>query len=361
MITNMQTGTLAKKTGGIEEKRVITFAAHHFDVSVDKVLVQPLTPDASTRKYFRVANAEKPEETFIISLYPSPFNAHDNSFIDVTNLFEASGIPVPKIIKTADTEGIILQEDLGDISLNFWLHGAEAAGDRAGCESMLHRAVDLITKIQAVTQTAYEKNSISSTLAFDFDKLSWELNYFYDHYFGSYLRNELNSDNDPVKRDLNSIAEDLAARPRELTHRDYHGMNLMVDQKGELRLIDHQDARMGPISYDLVPLLVERRLEPVSDVDDAKLNSIQEYFIESRRQVGLPHVSYDEFRHEFNLMAVQRQLKATGTFSYQTAVVGRGEAYECYIKPTVKTVLRYLNLIDKDYPALKNALEKSLS
>jgi hypothetical protein len=32
-------------------------------------------------------------------------------------------------------------------------------------------------------------------------------------------------------------------------------------------------------------------------------------------------------------MTIQRQLKAIGTFSYQTAVVGRGEVYECYIAP----------------------------
>ena len=38
-------------------------------------------------------------------------------------------------------------------------------------------------------------------------------------------------------------------------------------------------------------------------------------------------------------MAIQRGLKATGTFFYQTAVCGRGAFYESYIEPTLKNSL----------------------
>ncbi|MEP7274103.1 MAG: hypothetical protein ABI882_21575, partial [Acidobacteriota bacterium] len=61
-----------------------------------------------------------------------------------------------------------------------------------------------------------------------------------------------------------------------------------------------------------------------------------------------------------NLMTIQRQLKATGTFSYQTGVVGRGEYYEKYIGPAVATVLKAMRgRRIKDYPALRAALEAS--
>jgi hypothetical protein len=57
-------------------------------------------------------------------------------------------------------------------------------------------------------------------------------------------------------------------------------------------------------------------------------------------------------------MTVQRQLKAIGTFSYQTAVVGRGEFYEKYIAPSIATVLRAMSKNGmKEYPALRKALE----
>lgn len=352
----MQSGAGAKATGGLSEKRVVSYAARYFGIPVEDVLFQTLTPDASARKYYRIATANAPAETLIASLYPSPFNPLDNSFLDVTKLFEQASLPAPKIVDTAGTEGIILQEDLGDMSLAQWLSEAEANGDRAGVEEMLHRSIELIAKIQSATMLAYTMNSVASTLAFDEDKLGWELNYFFDHFFGSYRQHQFADDEaEAIKLDLQAIAAELAARPRVLTHRDYHAMNLMVDGHGELRIIDHQDARMGPATYDLVPLLVERRLRPA---DEAWVEEHQNLFLRLRDKLGLPKIGTGDLRYEFDLMTIQRQLKAMGTFSYQTAVVGRGVVYEKYILPAAATVLRAMSKPGmKEYPALRKALE----
>lgn len=347
---------MAKATGGLSEKRVVNFTARYFDIPVEKVLFQPLTPDASTRKYYRVASSKAPAETLIISLYPTPFNPQDNSYLDVTHLFERAGVPVPGVVDVAGTEGIILQEDLGDCSLTVWLADAADQGRDAEAEEMLHRAIDLIVRIQSATALAYETASVASRLAFDQEKLSWELNYFFDHFFGSYLQFAFApGDEARIKDDLQAIAAELAGCPRVLTHRDYHGMNLMVDGRGELRVIDHQDARMGPATYDLVPLLVERRLQPA---DEAWVESHQRRFLEVRENLGLPKLGLNDLGYQFNLMTVQRQLKAVGTFSYQTAVVERGEVYEKYIAPAVATVLRAMGQPGmNEFPALRAALE----
>jgi len=352
------TSQMAGMTGGLSEKRVINYASRYFAIPLEDVRFQALTPDASTRKYYRVFSGSGPGETFIISLYPAPFNAHDNSFVDVSRLFERAGLPAPRIIDVADTDGIILQEDLGDTSLTKWLCDASDCGDAKGAEAMMRCAIELIARIQATTQTAYEMNSISSRLAFDEDKLSWELNYFFDHFFGSLRQRQFESEEaEAIKLDLQAIASELAARPRSLTHRDYHGMNLMVDASDALRIIDHQDARMGPATYDLVPLLVERRLQPV---DEPWVEEQQRFFLSARAKLGLPEIEPEELRYEFHLMTVQRQLKAIGTFSYQTAVVGRGEFYEKYIGPSIATVLRAMAKPGmKEYPALRKALETS--
>ncbi len=343
-------------TGGLSEKRVINYTSRYFSIPPDEIRFQALTPDASTRKYYRVFSGDDSSETFIISLYPSPFNPHDNSFIDVSQLFERAGLPVPKILDVASTEGIILQEDLGDTSLTKWLCDAGERGDTKGAEKMLRQAIELIARIQATTPVAYEMSSVSSRLAFDEDKLLWELNYFYDHYFGSLAQKQFDTEDvEAIQLDLHAIAAELAARPRALTHRDYHGMNLMVDQSGTLRIIDHQDARMGPVTYDLVPLLVERRLLPA---DDDWVEDHQIFFLNSRAKLGLPDIEPQEMRYEFHLMTVQRQLKAIGTFSYQTAVVGRGEFYSKYIAPSIATVLIAMGKPGmKEFPALRKALE----
>jgi N-acetylmuramate 1-kinase len=347
----MHAGAAMSLTGNLSEKRIIRYAARYFDLPMQELHLQPLTPDASTRTYYRVARAGNHAETFIISLYASPFNPQDNSFLDVTRLFEEAGLPVPKVIDVAGTEGIILQEDLGDCSLTKRLNDSNGAGD------LFRRAIDLIARIQAATGLAYKMNSVSSRLAFDSDKLMWELNYFFDHFFGSLKQKQFpHWKEQAIKGDLQAIADELAARPRTLTHRDYHGMNLMIDGRGDLRIIDHQDARMGPATYDLVPLLVERRVQPT---DESWLEEYLEYFLRAREAAGLPRIDVNDLRYEFSLMTVQRQLKAIGTFSYQTAVIGRGEVYQKYIAPAVATVLRALNKPGmREYPALKSALEE---
>jgi aminoglycoside/choline kinase family phosphotransferase len=340
----------------LSEKRVRRYAARHLGVVPKGVRLDALTPDASTRKYYRICADKNPDETYIISLYPAPFHPGDNTYLDVTRLFERAGLPVPQVIDVAGTDGIILQEDLGDCSLAKWMDAEVAEGNEDAVDRMLHRAIELIARIQQISGLAAEMGSVASRLAFDEDKLSWELNFFYDHFFGSLHHAAFSPEVErAIKDDLQAVAAELAARPRVLCHRDYHAMNLMVDGAGKLRIIDHQDARMGPATYDLTPLLVERRLTPA---DGAWIEARQDYFLRVRAELGLPAIPVAELRYEFNLMTVQRQLKATGTFSYQTGVVGRGEYYAKYIGPAVATVLRAMSGQGmREYPALRAALE----
>ncbi|MEP7274010.1 MAG: phosphotransferase, partial [Acidobacteriota bacterium] len=277
----------------LSEKRVRRYAARHFSVTPRAIRLEALTPDASTRKYYRIRVEQNPE-TLIVSLYPAPFNPQDNSYLDVTRLFERAGLPVPKVIAVAGTDGIVLQEDLGDRSLARWIEEAQSQEE---IDEMLNRAIDLIARIQAVSSLAEETGSVAGRLAFDTDKLSWELNYFFDHFFGSLRHHEFKPGQaEAIKQDLDEIALELAARPRVLCHRDYHAMNLMVDSQNELRIIDHQDARMGPATYDLVPLLVERRLEPA---DEAWVESHRDYFLNARATQGLPPIDRADLVHEF--------------------------------------------------------------
>ena len=53
---------------------------------------------------------------------------------------------------------------------------------------------------------------------------------------------------------------ELSGEPRVVCHRDYHSRNLMVHD-GRLGVIDFQDARLGPDTYDLVSLLRDSYVE----------------------------------------------------------------------------------------------------
>ncbi len=313
--------------------------------------VIPLTPDASTRKYYRIGWKKR---TAVAAVYPEPFDPEFHPYLDVTRLFLDSEIPVPEIYAVDGNAGIIVQEDLGDRQL---FHFYEEESDEQ-CDEYKEQAIALIAKIQNATERAHETHSIASRLAFDEAKLSWELDFFFEHFFGS-LRGETlrHAETAELKAELNDIAAELAAAPRVLCHRDYHASNLMIDGKKRIRIVDHQDARMGPASYDLVSFLLDRQPCPPSL---AELRGYRLFFLEERRQLGLGAIDPDEFALEFRLMTIQRGLKATGTFSYQTAVCGRASVYQHFIEPTLQIVLQAAEWLER-FPTLRRMLKERIN
>jgi aminoglycoside/choline kinase family phosphotransferase len=313
--------------------------------------VVPLTPDASTRKYYRIGWKKR---TAIAAVYAEPFDPEFHPYLDVTRLFLDCDIPVPEIYAVDGNAGIIVQEDLGDRQL---FHIYEEEPDEE-CDAYKEQAIALIAKIQKATARAHETHSIASRLAFDEAKLSWELDFFFEHYFGSLRGEELrHAEIAELKAELNDIAAELAAVPRVLCHRDYHASNLMIDKKNRIRVVDHQDARMGPASYDLVSFLLDR--QPCLP-SLAELRSHRLFFLQERRQLGLGAIDPDDFAREFRLMTIQRGLKAVGTFSCQSAVYGRSAVYEHFIQPTLEIVLQAADWLER-FPTLRRMLKERIN
>ena len=309
-----------------------------------------LTPDASTREYFRIPWQKG---TAIAAVYPEPFDAAVHPYLDVTRLFAECQLPVPEVLDVDGDAGIIVQEDLGNRQLCQVFE--EVNADER--EALLEQAIEIIARIQAATEKAYERDSIASRLAFDEAKLAWELNFFFEHYFVSYRKEELShGQTAELKAELNDIAAELSAVPRVLCHRDYHTANLMLDKAGKVRIVDHQDARMGPASYDLVSLLLDRQPATPSL---AEVRAHRLFFLDGRRRYGLTAIDPDDFSREFRLMTIQRGLKAVGTFSCQTAVYGRGQFYERHIRPTFLIVQQAAEWLER-FPVLQRMIKERI-
>ena len=309
--------------------------------------LEALTPDASTREYFRIPWTGAPA---VAAVYPEPFTTATQPFLDVTGLFVEAGLPVPEIYAVDERRGLIIQEDCGDCQLyNFYQNAS-----RKEAEARRDEAIKLIARIQGATTLAFERASIASRLAFDEEKLGWELGFFQEHFFGT-LRGEKMPKREArqLETELNEVARELAARPRVLCHRDFHAGNLLVDQAGRLRVIDYQDARMGPASYDLVSLLLDRVTAPPS-LAEIRLGRLR--FLEARQELGLPPLEAEDFTAEFRLMTVQRVLKAIGTFSFQTGARGRGALYARYIPPMLLVAAQAAGLLGR-FPTLQTALK----
>ena len=312
--------------------------------------ISALTPDASTREYFRI---KWNSQTAIACVYPEPFDPKEQTYLDVSNLFLKNNLPVAEIYDFDGETGVIVLEDLGDTILRPVLDKA----DYEESENLLNRAMELIARIQAATKSAYETNSVASRLKFDQEKLGWELEFFKTHYFETYKKQPLtDEENRLLSEEFIELIRELETRAVVLCHRDFHAANLMIDSKGNFRIIDHQDARIGAASYDLVSLLLDRITEVPST---SWLREKRLYFLEKRENYGLPHIDPDDFVNEFRLQTIQRCLKAIGTFSFQS--VNRGKTYFIqYIDPMFRIVLRAAEKLDR-FPNLQKIIKQQLN
>ncbi len=283
----------------------------------------PLTGDASDRRYFRVIRPGAP--SVVLAVYARPFAYDTLPFVNVARLFAQVPLPIPAIHGHAGDLGILVLEDLGDVTLQAHL-GAAPAAEHA---RLYREAVGYLATLQRRGRELASAEYLPYGIAFDVEKLTWEMEFFLKHFVAGYRGLALPAtDLERLRAELRSIVEELAAEPRVLCHRDYHSRNLML-HAGRLYLIDFQDARLGPNTYDLVSLLRDSYV----DLPEESVDELIAYFLALS---GLAEREA-EFRRRFDVMAVQRNLKALGTFGYQTAVRGN-PVYIQYIPRT----LRYL-------------------
>lgn len=304
-----------------------------------------LTADASTREYYRIGWKQG---SAVACVYPDSFDPAEQSYLDVSDLFLSAGLPVAEIYDHDGSLGVIIQEDLGDRILRDEMSGPDVARR----SRLRAEAISLIARIQTVTQMAFQRNSIASRLRFDVEKLEWELNFFKEHYFGSYRGAPLSGSIDSqVISEFHELSAELESFATVLCHRDFHAANLMLDANEKMRIIDHQDARIGSPSYDLVSLLLDR----ITDLPSREwLAEKRKFFLEMRVKLGLPRLDEDEFAYQFRLQTIQRCLKAAGTFSFQS--VHRGKTHFIpFILPMFRISLRAAESLGR-FPAIQGTL-----
>jgi aminoglycoside/choline kinase family phosphotransferase len=180
-------------------------------------------------------------------------------------------------------------------------------------------------------------------IAFDVEKLMWEHDFFVKHFIEAYRGVALpTAARDAIRQEWADVVEELSSEPRVLCHRDYHSRNLMLHE-GSLYIIDFQDARMGPDTYDLVSLLRDSYV----DFGDREVDELIAYFLALKGQpLTAGEAATQEFRQRFDLMALQRNLKALGTFGYQTTARGN-PVYIQYIPRTLRYAKKNLERYER--------------
>lgn len=268
-----------------------------------------LAGDASTRYYFRAYYPDG--QTRILMLQAHPGQNEEASFLDVQRFLENLGLPVPRVYGHHPDEGLIVLEDLGDDLLETVVQ----RDDEAQIRALYFEAVDLLVRMRHAIN-ASSARCVAFDLAFDEAKLMQEMDFFLTHFVRGLAAIEPSSEaSENLHNFFSTICRRLAEEPRIFAHRDYHARNLLLHE-GRLVMIDFQDARMGPAQYDLASLLRDSYVTLPEDF----IQELIDRYMEGAGESGTS--SRERFQYIFDVMSLQRNIKALGTFGYQAHARG---------------------------------------
>ena len=254
-------------------------------------------------------------------------------FIRVAGYLEAMGLTAPRVLEIDLEQGFLLLTDLGSTQYLETL-----VDDKAAADTLYGDALAALQTMQT-SGAAYQ----ASLPAFDREFLEFELSLFHDWLCEKHLQIRFSDDDESEWRALCDLLVDNALdQPQVFVHRDYHSRNLMVMNEQNPGILDFQDAMEGPLTYDLVSLLKDCYIKwPRERV----LEWAGQYYASIDNALYGDLDKADFFRN-FELMGVQRHLKAAGIFARLNLRDGK-PAYLLDVPRTLSYVLDLVTRYDE--------------
>jgi hypothetical protein len=291
--------------------------------------VTPASADASFRRYFRVQT----KSTSHIVMDAPPNREDCSTFVRIAGYLEDMGLNGPRVLSADFAGGFLLLTDLGSRQY------LDELKQRPEHSDMLYG--DALAALATMQERGRQFQS--DLPPYDDTLLTFELSLFRDWLCVQHLGLDFTEEEGAWRSCVDLLVDNALRQPRVFVHRDYHSRNLMVTGENNPGILDFQDAVEGPVTYDLVSLLkdcyirwpVGRVLAWASDFHAASL--------------GKSHGVGDsaDFIRAFELMGVQRQLKAAGIFARLWLRDGKPS----YLHDVPRT-LGYVSEVAPRYPEL---------
>ena len=322
--------------------------------------LEPMTPDASFRKYDRVVT---PITTYVLMDSP-PQHYSTEPFEQIANWLIENNFAAPQIFHKDSEHGFLLLEDFGDILLQHVLED-----DR---KAHYMRAMDLLIELHKIQPPSWMPEYTN-------EMMLKELEIFTNYYVGmnSEIRHPrgrvadlgdlMTQENSPnklysailrspsfcdakledddlgiTKSEYLTLWSDILARLPNLGSvvclRDYHVQNLMhLKDNDSLGILDFQDAVIGSPIYDIVSILEDAR----EDVDFTFAREIFDYYLDQ-----MPHIKREDAYLAYDILGAQRNIRILGVFARKK--IRDGSDNYLHLIPRV---LRYVER-DLENPAL---------
>lgn len=272
------------------------WAQQHISSAVQRI--EPASADASFRRYFRVTF----KNGSLVAMDAPPQREPLGPFLDVAQRLRHAGVSAPEVLAVDIKRGFALLQDLGSTTYLDALRTADTAADALYGDA-IHALVSMQTRAVADGLPEYDEALLRREMAL-----------FKDWLLEKYLGLSLSAaDQRAWQATVDMLVHSALAQPRVFVHRDYHSRNLMCTEPGAPGVIDFQDAVYGPVTYDIVSLLKDCYIE----WPRARIDRWWQQYLDLLAQTPLAGVAENpaDLRSGFELMGIQRHLKASGIFA----------------------------------------------
>ena len=256
----------------------------------------PASEDASFRRYFRIT---LPDGSTRIAMDAPPEQEDCRPFVEVARRLAEVGVHSPAVHAQDLEQGFLLLEDLGD-------RAYLQALDDTTVERLYGDALGALMSMQACIDP-------EGLPEYDRALLLEEMELFREWLLETHLSMALTGAEEKLLDEAFALLADNALeQPQVFVHRDFHSRNLMAGVAPAPGVLDFQDAVRGPVTYDVVSLLRDCYVRWPRE-------RVQEWawgYFQLAVQSGVMREEHEEhFMRWFDLMGIQRHLKAAGIFA----------------------------------------------
>ncbi|WP_374419049.1 aminoglycoside phosphotransferase family protein [Novosphingobium arvoryzae] len=248
--------------------------------------VEPLTGDASFRRYFRIRRGDK---SAMLMDAPPP-EEDPQPFLRAAKWLDANGLRAPHILAEDTARGLVLLEDFGEVRMREYLD--QWPDDE---RAVYTAAIDTLVELHRLPPGPFRDYSLA--------EYQREAKLLVDWYCPA---QNLYVDGPGYAAAWEAVLSPMLPRQRPgvVVMRDYHAENVMLlgalEKQG---LLDFQDALVGHPAYDLVSLLQDARRDVAPELEAEMFD----YYV---RQTG----AGPDFLADYARLGAQRNAKIVGIF-----------------------------------------------
>jgi len=279
------------------------------DTGCQGMSLDRITGHGSDRRFWRMGVGD----WSAVAMISSPEDEEFDRLTAIADFLVNRNLGGPSLLSVAEAERAVLMEDLGPDSL-FSLVQNEGLESESVAEAY-RLTVDHLLDMQAATDAARSKCPLAVDRCLDYEALRWETDYFREHFLAGHLGLNL-TDLAELDGEFQALAETVAAQPRVLIHRDFQSQNIHL-QDGHVRLVDFQGMRLGPLTYDLMSLL----LDPYVALDAGLRAGFLNRFAAAAASAGA--FTGEDIRAMALAAGLQRIMQALGAYGFLGRVKGK--------------------------------------